>query len=111
MLATLDRADGNVLAYVDSAGELWVIGDDASNDVRIDSGGDDQSTFDAAGRDATTTVNGQAYATHFAPGENASLETLVNQPDRANAGSPTPPGFPCSGPGSPGRGGRRRRGT
>jgi hypothetical protein len=67
-LGTPALAHGNVTAYVDSFGDLWAIGDDLANNLRIGSAGDDTSVFRLWGGDATTTVNGLSQVTLFAPG-------------------------------------------
>jgi len=68
LVAGLSAADGDVSAYVDAGGDLWLIADELDNGVRVSAGGDDTDTFRIAGLDATTTINGQPAVTLVAPG-------------------------------------------
>lgn len=60
-------ADGNVTAYVDSSGDLWMIADELDNGVRVTSVIDDSDTFRIGGL-GSTTVNGQPEVMLVAPG-------------------------------------------
>lgn len=68
LVAGLSAADGDVSAYVDAGGDLWLIADELDNGVRVSAGGEDTDTFRIAGLDATTTINGQLAVTLVAPG-------------------------------------------
>jgi hypothetical protein len=67
-LAATAAADGNVSAYVDASGDLWMIGDALDNGVSVESGGSDTDTFRIGGLDGTTTINGLPAVTLVAPG-------------------------------------------
>ena len=67
-LARGAAAAGDVSALVDGAGDLWLFGDELANGVRLEAGGADPDHFRIRGLDASTTINGQASVTLFAPG-------------------------------------------
>jgi hypothetical protein len=71
VLATLPSpaaAHGDVRASVDAAGDLWLLGDELANGIRLEAGGDDQNVFRIRGLDPTTTVNGLPEVTLAATG-------------------------------------------
>jgi len=70
-LAGVSAAGGDVRAYADASGDLWVIADDANNGVRVYANHEDSYTV--AGLNATTTVNGQAQVTLVALGRRMVL--------------------------------------
>jgi len=78
-------ADGNVAAFVDASGDLWLIGDEESNSLHIrgDTGVDGELVItDDSG---TTTVNGTASVTLLAPGSRI-LADLAGGDDQLSFG-------------------------
>jgi hypothetical protein len=80
------EADGDVSAYVDASGDLWVIGDALDNGVSVGTGGNDHDTFLVAGLDGTTTINGQPAVTLVARGTRMVV-VLGDGHNRARLGS------------------------
>jgi len=93
-LTTGAAAGGNVSAFVDGAGDLWLFGDDLANGVRLESGGADQDLLRIRGLDASTTINGLASVTLFAPGTRI-VAFLGGGDNEAHLGDDTGSDPPC----------------
>lgn len=85
-LGALPSADGNVTAFADAAGDLWLVGDDLDNSVQVGASDGGEPEFRVRGGDATTTVNGQPEVIVTAPGTRI-IVLLGDGADRAWLGT------------------------